>query len=52
MKIAALYAIAYIIKEDELNEEYIIPGAFDERVASHVAEAVAAKAKELGISKL
>ena len=52
MKIAAVYAIADIIKEDELNEEYIIPGAFDERVASHVAEAVAAKAKELGISKL
>ena len=52
MKIAAVYAIADIIKEDELNEEYIIPGAFDERVASHVAKAVAAKAKELGISKL
>ena len=52
MKIAAVYAIADIIKEDELNEEYIIPGAFDERVASHVAEAVAEKAKELGISKL
>ena len=52
MKIAAVYAIADIIKEDELNEEYIIPGAFDERVASHVAEAVAEKAKDLGISKL
>ena len=52
MKIAAVYAIADIITEDELNEEYIIPGAFDERVAKHVAKAVAAKAKELGISKL
>ena len=52
MKIAAVYAIADIIKEDELNEEYIIPGAFDERVADHVAKAVAAKAKELGISKI
>ena len=52
MKISAVYAIADIIKEDELNEEYIIPGAFDERVAKHVAKAVAAKAKELGISKI
>ena len=52
MKIAAVYAIADIIKEDELKEEYIIPGAFDERVADHVAKAVAAKAKELGISKI
>ncbi len=52
MKIAAVYAIADIIGEDELNEEYIIPGAFDKRVAKHVAEAVAKKAVELGISKL
>lgn len=52
MKIAAVYAIADIIGEDELNEEYIIPGAFDKRVAEHVAEAVAKKAIELGISKL
>lgn len=52
MKIAAVYAIADIIGEDELNEEYIIPGAFDKRVAKHVAEAVAKKAIELGISKL
>ena len=52
MKIAAVKAIAGIIKEEELREDYIIPGAFDERVASFVAEAVAKNAKETGVSKL
>lgn len=40
MKVAAAYAIASIVKEDELNEEYIIPNPFDKRVASTVAKAV------------
>ncbi len=40
MKIAAAYAIADLINEDELNEEYIIPNPFDKRVASAVAKAV------------
>ena len=52
MKIAAVYAIADIIGEEELSEDYIIPGAFDKRVAEHVAKAVAAKAIEQGVSKL
>lgn len=52
MKIAAVYAIADIIDEKELTEDYIIPGVFDERVAQHVAKAVAEKAKEIGVSKL
>lgn len=51
MKIAAAYAIAGIIKEEELTEEYIIPGAFDERVAAAVAEAVKQKAVEQGVVK-
>nr|WP_314458998.1 NADP-dependent malic enzyme [uncultured Clostridium sp.] len=51
MKIAAAYAIAGIIKEEELTEEYIIPGAFDERVAKAVAEAVKQKAVEQGVIK-
>ncbi len=51
MKIAAAYAIAGIIKEEELTEEYIIPGAFDERVAKAVAEAVKEKAVEQGVVK-
>ncbi len=51
MKIAAVYAIASIISEDELRADYIIPGAFDERVANAVAKAVKEKAIEQGITK-
>lgn len=40
MKLAAAYAIAGLISEEELNEEYIIPSAFDERVAQAVSKAV------------
>lgn len=51
MKMAAARAIASIVTDEELNEEYIIPGAFDERVAKVVAKAVADEAKKLGITK-
>lgn len=51
MKIAAAKAIASIVADDELNENYIIPGAFDERVAKVVAQAVADTAKAQGIVK-
>lgn len=51
MKIAAAKAIASIVTDEELNEEYIIPGAFDERVAKVVARAVSDEAKKLGIVK-
>ena len=51
MKIAAAYAIAGIIPEEELNPEYIIPGAFDKRVAEAVSAAVKEKAIEQGITK-
>ena len=51
MKIAAAKAIASIVTDEELNEEYIIPGAFDERVAKVVAKAVSDEAKKLGIVK-
>ncbi|MDD6136392.1 MAG: NADP-dependent malic enzyme [Lachnospiraceae bacterium] len=51
MKMAAAKAIASIVTDEELNEEYIIPGAFDERVAKVVAKAVADEAKRLGITK-
>lgn len=46
MKIAAAKAIAGIISEEELNEEYIIPGAFDERVCAAVARAVAEESRK------
>ncbi|MCY6370998.1 NAD(P)-dependent malic enzyme [Clostridium ganghwense] len=52
MKLAAAKAIASIISDEELNEEYIIPGAFDERVAPIVAEEVARIARETGIAKI
>ena len=52
MKIAAVKAIADIIKPEELREDYIIPGAFDERVAKFVAKEVAKTAIATGVSKL
>ena len=52
MKLAAARAIAAIVTEEELTEDYIIPGAFDKRVAPAVAGAVMACAKEQGVSKL
>ncbi len=45
MKIAAAYAIAGIISEEELTPDYIIPSPFDKRVAPAVAKAVMDKAK-------
>jgi malate dehydrogenase (oxaloacetate-decarboxylating) len=46
MKIAAAKAIADVITDDELNEDYIIPYAFDLRIAPKVAAAVAGAAIE------
>lgn len=51
MKMAAAKAIASIVTDDELKEDYIIPRAFDERVAKVVAKAVADEAIKLGITK-
>lgn len=51
MKVAAVNAIASIVSDEELNEEYVIPDPFDERVAKAVAKAVADCAVELGITK-
>ncbi len=50
MKIAAAKAIASLVADDELNEEYILPKAFDERVGKTVAEAVCEAAKLSGVS--
>ena len=49
MKMAAAKAIASIVTDDELKEDYIIPGAFDERVAKVVAKAVADEAIKLSL---
>ncbi|WP_434297165.1 NAD(P)-dependent malic enzyme [Clostridium sporogenes] len=52
MKLAASKAIASLVQDNELNEEYIIPGAFDKRVAEVVAEEVKKVALEMRLSKL
>jgi malate dehydrogenase (oxaloacetate-decarboxylating) len=52
MKIAAAYAIASLINGDELNEDYVIPKAFDERVAYKVAEAVYKAAVDSGVARV
>ena len=52
MKVAAAKAIASIIKEDELREDYIIPDALDPRVPNIVAKEVARVAIETNVSKL
>jgi len=52
MKIAAVEAIAGLIKPDELHADYVIPGPFDSRVAPEVAAAVAKAAMETGVARL
>ncbi len=51
MKLAAAYAIADIVTEDERSPEYIIPSVFDPRVVDAVAKAVAAAALEDGVAR-
>ena len=48
---AAATALADLISDDELNEDYIIPAAFDPRVGPAVARAVAAAARASGVAK-
>lgn len=52
MKIAAAVAIAGLISDDELNEEYVIPAPFDPRVAGSVAKAVAEAAIKSGVNRI
>jgi malate dehydrogenase (oxaloacetate-decarboxylating) len=52
MKLAAAHAIAGLVTEEELNEEYIIPKAFDKRVAKAVAKAVSEAAIKTGVNRI
>ena len=52
MKMAASYAIASLVSDEELNSEYILPMAFDERIGKTVAEAVAEAARKSGVARL
>ncbi|MFF5995526.1 malic enzyme-like NAD(P)-binding protein [Lysinibacillus sp. KU-BSD001] len=52
MKLAAVEAIASLVTEEELNEEFVIPSSMDERVAGVVAKAVGSAAIDSGVSEL
>ena len=52
MKIAAANALAGLITDEELNEDYIIPAAFDPRVGPAVAKAVAEAARKSGVARI
>ena len=52
MKMAAAEALASLISDEELNEDYIIPAAFDERVGPAVAKAVAEAARKSGVARI
>lgn len=52
MKIAAAYAIASMIKDEELNENNVIPYALDRTVANNVAEAIKKAAIESGVARI
>jgi malate dehydrogenase (oxaloacetate-decarboxylating) len=49
MKLAAAHAIANVIAESELSEDYIIPSVFNRDVADAVAGAVAEEAQSAGV---
>jgi malate dehydrogenase (oxaloacetate-decarboxylating) len=51
MKLAAAHAIAGIIPDDHLTEDYIVPSVFDRRVVRAVARAVARAAHETGVAR-
>lgn len=52
MKMAAAKALASLIPDSELSEDYIIPRAFDPRVGVSVAKAVAKAARETGVARI
>lgn len=52
MKKAASFAIANLVSDDELNEDYILPLAFDKRIGGAVASAVAKAARDTGVARI
>ena len=52
MKIAAAYALAELVSEDELCADYVLPAAFDPRVGPAVAKAVAKAARDTGVARI
>ena len=51
MKMATAIAIASIVSDEELHEDYVVPDAFDERVVEVVAKAVSETAIKMGITR-
>ncbi len=49
---AAAEAIASLVSDEELNEDYILPKAFDPRVGKTVAKAVAEAARKSGVARI
>ena len=52
MKVAAAKALSDLVGDEELNEEYILPKAFDPRVGPAVAKAVAKAARDSGVARI
>ncbi|MBR3276629.1 MAG: NADP-dependent malic enzyme [Eubacterium sp.] len=52
MKLAASKALADLVSDEELSEDYIIPAAFDPRVGKAVAKAVAEAARASGVARI
>lgn len=52
MNIAAAYAIAGMVKDSELNEEYIIPNALNKDISMEVAKVVEKAARETGVARI
>ena len=52
MKMAASYAIASLVSDEELTDEYILPFAFDERIGKTVAKAVADAARATNVARI
>jgi len=49
---AAAMALANLVSDEELSEDYIIPKAFDKRVGPAVAKAVAEAARKTGVARI
>ena len=52
MKLAAARALAALVSDDELCEDYVLPAAFDPRVGPAVAKAVAQAARDSGVARI
>lgn len=52
MKVAAAYAIANVVKEEELTPEYVLPDAFNKNVVENVAKAVREAAIKTGVARI